>query len=850
MSTIDQYEDLKIKYDALKLETAHYKKLFKKSNAEFSNEIAENVATKLDLNNKNQALSKRIKELSCLINISKLYEKEDTSLDIFLKKVVETIVPAFRYQEYASVKIMYKDQLYQSDKFVKTQFELEQKLCHQKEIFGSICICYKEELAKINEDPYLKEEKQLLSAIASNLGQIIHRKETEGRLKMFQRAISQSPLMISITNLKTKKFEYVNSMYHEIFGVKRGNLTNHGLLSNLSENNLNAVLNEMVIFATQGKTWTGTYQNKKKSGEAFWERQSLYPLYENGEITHLLNISEDITYEIKVAEELRVNKENYEHITQNVPEAIFIATKNGHLLYANKKASEVTGYSNSEILNLNLRDLVHPDDYAKVKVRLVARLASKFLKPEYETRVVTKTGETRIVEATGSRSKWMGEMVDLAVITDITEKRRFENLLKIHNKIDYLSTIPIGLEESLKNIFYSLIEFNWIDGGGVYVMDNDQNELQLAFHKGLSTKFIKRYQILLQESEQYSAMMSEKFLYLNSTEPFPESKYLNEEGIKEVFIIPLLRNDRIIGALNLISRGREGLTENEKMIFESIGNRVAQMVALIMIQDQLTLKNKELQKTLIDKQEKQQLLIQKSKLESLGEMAAGVAHEINQPLGIILLSLENVLFKISAKKASRQYLDDKFTSIFNNISKIKTIIDHIRTFSHDQKSIIIERINVNEVIRNACSFINEQYGYHNISLNLSLDEDIGYSMGNNQKMEQVIFNLLSNAKFALEEKDALSMSDPFEKEINISTYSDDKKIYIDVKDNGIGIKKDNLHNIFNPFFTTKSVGVGTGLGLSIVYGIITEMKGAITIESKRNEFTLARLELLKYEIKT
>jgi C4-dicarboxylate-specific signal transduction histidine kinase len=344
--------------------------------------------------------------------------------------------------------------------------------------------------------------------------------------------------------------------------------------------------------------------------------------------------------------------------------------------------------------------------------------------------------------------------------------------------------------------------------------------------------------------------MSEKTSYYLSIVTFPESKILIEEGIMELLIVPLLHDDRIIGALNLATRDRIKLTESEKMIFESIGTRIAQMIALIMIQDKLTIRNEELQTTLRDKQEKQQLLIQKSKLESLGEMAAGVAHEINQPLGVILLSLENVLFKISAKKASRQYLDDKFTSIFNNIGKIKTIIDHIRTFSHDQKSIIIERINVNEVIRSACSLINEQYGYHNISLNFNLDEDIGYALGNNQKMEQVIFNLLSNSKFALEEKDATTMAVPFEKEISIRTYSDDKKIYIDVKDNGTGIDKDDLLNIFNPFFTTKPVGVGTGLGLSIVYGIITEMKGLITIESERNEFTLVHVELLRYTVKT
>jgi PAS domain S-box-containing protein len=654
--------------------------------------------------------------------------------------------------------------------------------------------------------------------------------------------------MISFTNYETKKIEYVNPKFFKTFGLRRGDVMNDELYASPA-GRLTVVEKKAHEYVPGRKPIDKTIHKFENDDIPVWQKTSLFPFVENGVVTHTLGIIEDISNEMRDAEDLRIAKENYEHIAQNVPNAIFIGSKEGHQLYANKKASELTGYSNSEILNLNLIDLIHPDDLVKVNARLVARLKGEFLEQGYEARIITKKGDTRIVLVSGAKSKWMGDLVDLVVLSDITDQRRFEGLLKIQDKIDYLSSIPVGLEKSLNNIFDSLFEFNWIDGGGVYVMDNDQNELQLVFHKGLSKRFIKRYQVLPQGSDQYSAMMSEKCSYYRSMKSFPETKFLKEEGLKELLIIPLLHDDKIIGALNLATRGKIALTINERMIFESIGTRIAQMITLILIQDKLTIRNEELQRTLKDKQEKKQLLIQKSKLESLGEMAAGVAHEINQPLGVILLSLENILFKISAKKASREYLDLKFTSIFNNIEKIKTIIDHIRTFSHDQKSIIIERINVNEVISNACSLINEQYAYHNISLNLSLDEDLGYALGNNQKMEQVIFNLLSNARFALEEKDATSLPEPFEKEINIRTYSDDKKIYIDVRDNGTGIEKNDLQNIFNPFFTTKPEGVGTGLGLSIVYGIITEMRGAIAIESKKNEFTLARIELSRYRIK-
>ncbi|MCF6342369.1 MAG: ATP-binding protein [Bacteroidales bacterium] len=112
-------------------------------------------------------------------------------------------------------------------------------------------------------------------------------------------------------------------------------------------------------------------------------------------------------------------------------------------------------------------------------------------------------------------------------------------------------------------------------------------------------------------------------------------------------------------------------------------------------------------------------------------------------------------------------------------------------------------------------------------------------------MEQVMYNLFSNAKFALEDKESLLTDKSFDKKIRIRTHCNDEKIFVEFEDNGTGIETDNLENIFNPFFTTKPEGIGTGLGLSIVYGIITEMKGAIRIESKRKKFTRVNIEFPK-----
>jgi len=241
--------------------------------------------------------------------------------------------------------------------------------------------------------------------------------------------------------------------------------------------------------------------------------------------------------------------------------------------------------------------------------------------------------------------------------------------------------------------------------------------------------------------------------------------------------------------------------------------------------------------------EQQQLLIQKSKLESLGKLAAGIAHEINQPLAGISMAMDNILFKLSMDKCSKDYLDKKINSVFNDIDRIRHIIEHVRTFSRDQKSILMEKIDINETIRKALSMVQTQYKNHNIEVILDFKDRLGFAIGNKFKLEQVTLNLLNNAKDAVEDREDAGNEINYKKQIKIKTFSNPDKIFIEIEDNGTGIPQENLDNIFDPFFTTKEPEKGTGLGLSIIYGIIQEMKGEIAVISEKNKFTKFLIKL-------
>ncbi len=245
----------------------------------------------------------------------------------------------------------------------------------------------------------------------------------------------------------------------------------------------------------------------------------------------------------------------------------------------------------------------------------------------------------------------------------------------------------------------------------------------------------------------------------------------------------------------------------------------------------------------LDRLEKQQqLLIQKSKLESLGELSAGIAHEVNQPLTGLTLSLDNILYESDNKSVTDEYLRSKIQLMFDDINRIRKIIQHVREFSRDTPPVAGEIININQVINNALSFVNRLYIDHQIDLEVNMGIQHVYATGDAFQLEQVILNMLSNARYAVEQKAKQQISG-YRKTISVKSYGKPGLLTIEVADNGIGIPVKHVNNIFDPFFSTKKQADGSGLGLSISYGIIKSMQGDILVDSKENEYTRLLIQL-------
>jgi histidine kinase len=226
-------------------------------------------------------------------------------------------------------------------------------------------------------------------------------------------------------------------------------------------------------------------------------------------------------------------------------------------------------------------------------------------------------------------------------------------------------------------------------------------------------------------------------------------------------------------------------------------------------------------------------LIQAGKMATLGEMATGVAHELNQPLAVIKTASNYFIRKTRKKEPiPDEILSTMSEEIDSYVNRASHIINHLRQFGR-KSDLALLPVQVNAVLRQAFDMFSQQLKLREIEVEWSLDESLPEIQAEPGMLEQVFINLLLNARDAIEEKWGSSEPPPQEpKVITIKSFRRKKHVMIEVSDTGIGIPASVRSKIFEPFYTTKKVGEGTGIGLSISYGIIKDFGGTIRVRSE------------------
>jgi two-component system NtrC family sensor kinase len=242
-------------------------------------------------------------------------------------------------------------------------------------------------------------------------------------------------------------------------------------------------------------------------------------------------------------------------------------------------------------------------------------------------------------------------------------------------------------------------------------------------------------------------------------------------------------------------------------------------------------KQRDLERTIKKLKNTQEELLNTEKLASVGRMAAGVAHEIGNPLTSILGHTEILYKKLKRKRLKDgELLLDLVERTRKETERINRIIRDLLQFSKPPSS-HVEDVQVNQVVQDSLQMVSVQKRFQDITLDLSLEENLPPAQGNRDQLEQVLFNILINAADAM----------PTGGSISVRTEEDKRWVIIAIKDTGEGIPAAELDKICDPFYTTKSPDKGTGLGLSISLKIIDEFGGKLRVEStegKGSEFII------------
>jgi len=438
-------------------------------------------------------------------------------------------------------------------------------------------------------------------------------------------------------------------------------------------------------------------------------------------------------------------------MSMSSPASMYII-QDGRFVFANHRFLDRIGLTEDELLNTDQYDLIHPEDSEMVRQNAIEMLKGIRTTP-YEYRAYNKAGEMMWVAETVTSIQYQGRRAVLGSALNITEQKKAEETLKAQKELidNILATIP----------------------DAVLVVGRDSN-------------------VILANTAFYDAFGMNK----REVEGRPVSEIILAPHLLKSLLKILLDQEPQI---NL--EFKQELKGNAKTLVVSM-MKMGEKGALLIL-DNVT-----------EERQKQERLFLTDRLSSIGEMSAGVAHELNNPLtGIVSLS------QLLLESNPPEDLREDITDIHNEAQRAASIVKNLLTFSRKHAP-VRESIQLNRIIEDVLLLRAYEHKVNNIKVATHLAPDLPEVVVDYHQMQQVFLNIVLNAESAMAE-----VKNPGS--LIVTTRRLNGLVTVSFSDDGPGIPQENLHRVFDPFFTTKEVGKGTGLGLSICYGIVTQHGGKI-----------------------
>jgi PAS domain S-box-containing protein len=651
----------------------------------------------------------------------------------------------------------------------------------------------------------------LLAAAYLLIGQIMiassasRRQKTEAALRAsesrFKTLCEQAPVGIYRTDAQGLGV-YTNSQWSQISGLSAAESLGHGWAKALHPDDRETVFEGWKRYARQGRSWE--YRLLTPGGQIRWIRALGSPIYSTGgEITGYVGTVEDITEQKLAHRALQESEERFRNMADAAPVMIWVSGPDKGCIFFNKVWLDFTGRTMEQELGNGWAEGVHPDD----RDRCLAIYSSSFdarQSFQLEYRLRRADGEYRWLFDNGVPRFAVGQVFEgyIGSCIDITERKREEELREeLRRERERLAEVR-GMERFRLSFEEAPVGMALIRGDGVWLR---VNRVLCAMTGYTETELISRDgEITHPDDRAEESLLLSRILSGELAAGSLEERYLHKQGhtIYVLLSIAVVQRDDAGRPVHFVAHVQD-LSDRKRVETELEASR-AQMVT-------------------------------SSRLSALGMMAGGIAHEINNPLGIIHASAENMIRMVNSGSVEVPALIRNCDRIVITVDRIARILRSLRHIAREGSADEFRQTRVREIVDETLELCAEQFRAHNIRLSVPAVDPWAVIRCREAQICQVLLNLLQNAFDALVDHEGDRWA-----ELDVTLRP--PWVVFSVSDSGPAISPENREHIMEPFFTTKPVGKGTGLGLSISRSIALEHGGTLELEQE-SVYTCFRLKL-------
>lgn len=518
----------------------------------------------------------------------------------------------------------------------------------------------------------------------------------------------------------------------------------------------------------------------------------------------------------------RIAEEKYRLLFEQVQEGVFVATPEGKLLDCNDAFVRMLGHnSREELISLNVdtelygsaeqrevfRREMDRNNYVR-NFEVALRRKDGTLLTAMESSFATRTGEGKIERYQG-------------FLLDITEKKRAEDEIRRRNRelnalnaMAVIATQSFDLDEILNLTLRQVISLLGAETGSVYLSDADDTTFRRRAGWGQRSADRARFSEA-NFPEGFGELVTRSRTEVITAEYLPHlpplvAEFVRADGWQAWIWVLLWGKDKPMGIMGISSRESREYTSNDENLMVAIGRQLATTIEKVRLYEETCRAYEDLRHT-------QEQLLQSEKMSAVGQLIAGVAHELNNPLTAILGYAQLLESEGLGERAK-----DFVAKLFKQAQRTHRVVQNLLSFARQRKP-QKEKVDICKIIDETLALRDYDLRVNNIGLERQIEPSIPAVTADPHQLEQVFLNIINNAVDAVLEQGSGGS-------LKVRVYAKAGRVHAEFHDSGFGIKEPQ--RIFDPFYTTKSVGKGTGLGLSICYGIIKEHGGEIAARNR------------------